>query len=131
MMRLAKTILCFLWGGTSWTMMANRIDGPVGTWRGIDPEWAECGGLSYTNLLVRAPCGEVVQALLNDREMPRWVADLLAGAPVGPIRDDLVYVYQLRGHNWTQIEANGDVVLTLEVAENLSRRLGVQIFIHA
>jgi len=112
-------------------MMTNRIDGPVETWRGIDPEWAECVGLSYTNLLVRAPCGEVVHTLLNDREMPRRVADLLAGAPVGPIRDDLAYVYQLRGHEWTQVEANGDVVLTPEMAENLSRRLGAQAFIHA
>lgn len=113
------------------TMMTNRIGGPVETWRGIDPEWAECGGLSYTNLLVRASCGEVVQALLNDREMPRRVADLLVEVPAGPIRDDLAYVYQLRGHDWTQVEANGVVVLAPEIAEELSRRLGSQAFICA
>jgi hypothetical protein len=111
-------------------MMTNRIDGPVETWRGIDPEWAECGGLSYTNLLVRAPCGEVVQELLKDRQTPKQVADLLEGSPAGPLRNKLAYVYQLRGHDWTQVEASGELALGPDTAQNLSLRLGTQAFIY-
>jgi hypothetical protein len=41
-----------------------------------------------------------------------------------------VYVFQLRGHDWTQVEASGDVVLTIEMAEGLSRRFDTQVFMH-
>ncbi|WP_165069227.1 hypothetical protein [Paludisphaera rhizosphaerae] len=112
-------------------MMNNRIEGPVETWRGIDPEWRDCGGLSYNNLLVRAPCGEVVQALLEDREMPKRVADLLMGPPV-EIRQpkSVLFAYQFQGHEWTQIEDGRYVALDSEIAQRLSRRLNAQAFIY-
>lgn len=63
--------------------------------------------------------------------MPKQVADLLAGGPAGRVPDGLAYVYQLRGHDWTQVETSGDVAPTPEMAEGLSRRLGTQSFIYS
>jgi hypothetical protein len=111
--------------------MSQRPEGLVTQWRGIDPTWGECGGLSYTNFLVHGSCEAVVQALRNDREMPKQVGDLLANDEglVGLIREEPVYVYQLRGHDWTQVETWG-VVLSGELARDLSRQLNTLAFIY-
>src|SRR5262245_719017 len=90
------------------TKMSNLTDGTVENRRGVDPQWGEPGGLSYTNLLVRGPCEAVALALRDNPEMPDRVADLLEedGGQIGPVRDEPVYVFQLRGHSWTQVEAS-------------------------
>ncbi|WP_435020360.1 hypothetical protein TA3x_001787 [Tundrisphaera sp. TA3] len=99
------------------------------TRRGIDPMWWECGGLSYGNLLVRAPCSQVVAKLRGYRDAPTHVGDLLAedGMMIGPVRDDPVVVYQLRGHEWTQIH-DYIMVSSCELASDLSRRLGTRTY---
>jgi hypothetical protein len=91
--------------------------------------WRECSDSTYINLLVHAPCEAVARALLQDPGMPKQVGDLLAGTgPLTGIRAEPVYVYQLRGHDWTQVESSGDIVLGSDLTRDLSRELSTLTF---
>src|SRR4051794_21794945 len=109
--------------------MSTRPEGNVEHWRGIDPEWWECGGGSYTNNLIPAPGDALVQALLGYREMPKTQADLLTDAEglAGLVRGEPACIFQLRGHDWTQVDTPV-VVQTVDMVQDLSRRLSTQGF---
>jgi len=103
--------------------MNDRPEGDVALWRGFDPEWNEYGGMICANLLVRAPCEEVARILRRNPGMPKRISELLADdSPPSGVCEEPLYVYQLREHEWTQVEAD-DVVLGSDLPQDLSRQM--------
>lgn len=93
--------------------------------RGIDPHLLDERG-NHALVLVNAPCDVVAEALSHHSSMSPEVANALAGARFKSDPEQAIFVYQLRGHGWTQIDGRDHYLLGL--AEDLSRQLGTQAF---
>jgi hypothetical protein len=100
---------------------------PVEELRGIDPHLFDERG-THATILVNAPCERIASALTRHPEMLPGIADALAG-PVPIEESDIeptIFLYQLRGHDWTQI--NGRIGYICQLSEHLSRELCVPAF---
>ncbi len=95
--------------------------------RGIDPRLFDERG-NHAVVLVKAPCETVTAILSRMESMHPQIADpLAASVRVSSSEIEyLVFVFQLRGHTWTQID--GRDVYLLGVAEWLSKELKTMAF---
>src|SRR4051812_3439022 len=111
-------------------LLMSKRSIPVPELRGIDRRCFDERG-SWSSILVNAPCDRGVETLCRRREIESRPLDLLKGlAEIDEEKQDrAIFVYQLTGHEWTQIEGRGYMDY-FGVAESLSRKLETRSFVH-
>ena len=92
--------------------------------KGIDPAWQELD-TEFATLMVNAPCEKVVDVLKGRKGVSKGTHDLRSDAVC--LDDDgwgrAVFVFQLAGHDWTQVSGPYWWLGPADLAASLSRRL--------
>jgi hypothetical protein len=105
---------------------------PIESRRGLDPQFFGEEHGSWTAVQVLAPCEQVAAALAKTTGMKKLLGDAFDPAVRVPVKDSwkAIFIYQLRGHPWTLIQSNANLVYFGE-AEHLSKKLATKVMVYS